>query len=152
MLSTINWNLVVIDEAQAIKNPNAQRTIRCKGLPRNFGLAMSGTPLENRLLDLWSSCDFAEPGLFGTASQFENQYEGVVNGASEVNRVIRPILLRRRLHEIDHQLPEKVVIDHPITWPSELNEIYERVLEKGDKLNVTSESRAWDWLLIRETD
>ena len=127
MLSTINWNLVVIDEAQAIKNPNAQRTIRCKGLPRNFGLAMSGTPLENRLLDLWSLCDFAEPGLFGTESQFENQYEGVVNGASEVNKVIRPILLRRRLHEIEHQLPEKVVIDHPITWPSELNEIYERV-------------------------
>jgi SNF2 family DNA or RNA helicase len=127
MLATINWNLVIIDEAQAIKNPRAQRTIRCKGLPRNFGLAISGTPLENRLLDLWSLSDFAEPGLFGSESQFENEYEGVPNGAVEVNKVLRPILLRRRLHEIEHQLPEKVVIDHPITWPSELNEIYERV-------------------------
>jgi SNF2 family DNA or RNA helicase len=127
MLSTINWNLVVIDEAQAIKNPRAQRTIRAKGLPRNFGLAISGTPLENRLLDLWSLSDFAEPGLFGSESQFENEYESVPSGAAEVNKVIRPILLRRRLHEIEHQLPEKVVIDHPITWPSELNEIYERV-------------------------
>lgn len=127
MLATINWNLVIIDEAQAIKNPRAQRTIRCKGLPRNFGLAISGTPLENRLLDLWSLSDFAEPGLFGSESQFENEYEGVSNGAVEVNKVLRPILLRRRLHEIEHQLPEKVVIDHPITWPSELNDIYERV-------------------------
>ena len=127
MLSTINWNLVIIDEAQAIKNPRAQRTIRCKGLPRNFGLAISGTPLENRLLDLWSLSDFAEPGLFGSETQFENDYEGVPNGAAEVNKIIRPILLRRRLHEIEHQLPEKVVIDHPIPWPSELNEIYERV-------------------------
>jgi len=127
MLSTINWNLVILDEAQAIKNPRAQRTIRCKGLPRNFGLAISGTPIENRLLDLWSLSDFAEPGLFGTEAQFENEYEGVVNGAVEVNKVIRPILLRRRLHEIEHQLPEKVVIDHAITWPTELNEVYERV-------------------------
>jgi SNF2 family DNA or RNA helicase len=127
MLSTINWNLVIIDEAQAIKNPRAQRTIRCKGLPRNFGLAISGTPLENRLLDLWSLSDFAEPGLFGTETQFENDYEGIPGGAVEVNKIIRPILLRRRLHEIEHQLPEKVVIDHPIAWPTELNEIYERV-------------------------
>lgn len=127
MLATINWNLVIIDEAQAIKNPRAQRTIRCKGLPRNFGLAISGTPLENRLLDLWSLSDFAEPGLFGSESQFENEFEGVPNGAVEVNKVLRPILLRRRLHEIEHQLPEKVVIDHPIKWPTELNEIYERV-------------------------
>jgi SNF2 family DNA or RNA helicase len=127
MLSSIKWNLVILDEAQAIKNPNAQRTIRCKGLPRNFGLAISGTPLENRLLDLWSISEFAEPGLFGTQSEFENEYEGVASGAVEVNKTIRPILLRRRLHEIEHQLPEKVVIDHPISWPSELNDIYESV-------------------------
>lgn len=127
MLSTINWNLVIVDEAQAIKNPDAQRTIRCKGLPRNFGLAMTGTPLENRLLDLWSLADFAEPGLFGTESQFQNDFEGVPNGAAEVNKIIRPILLRRKLNDIEHQLPEKVVIDHPISWPRELNEIYERV-------------------------
>lgn len=127
MLATINWNLVIIDEAQAIKNPRAQRTIRCKGLPRHFGLAMTGTPLENRLLDLWSLSDFAEPGLFGTESQFENEHESAPNGATEVNKILRPILLRRRLHEIEHQLPEKVVIDHPIAWPSELNDIYERV-------------------------
>ena len=127
MLASINWNLVIVDEAQFIKNPSAQRSVRCKGLPRKFGIAISGTPLENRLLDLWSLTEFAEPGLFGTESQFENEYESDPNGAVEVNRVIRPILLRRKLDDIEHQLPEMVVIDHPIIWPEELNSIYEDV-------------------------
>jgi SNF2 family DNA or RNA helicase len=125
MLSSISWNLVIVDEAQFIKNPSAQRSARCKGLPRNFGIAISGTPLENRLLDLWSLAEFAEPGLFGTESQFENEFESDPHGALEVNRIIRPILLRRKLDDIEHQLPEMVVIDHPIIWPEELNIIYE---------------------------
>jgi SNF2 family DNA or RNA helicase len=127
MLSSINWNLVILDEAQQIKNPRAQRTLRSKGLPRNFGIAISGTPLENRLLDLWSLSDFAEPGLFGSETDFENSYEGIPNGAVEVNKLLRPILLRRKLNDIEHQLPEKVVIPHPLKWPEELNDLYERV-------------------------
>ena len=127
MLSSISWNLVIVDEAQFIKNPSAQRSMRCKGLPRSFGIAISGTPLENRLLDLWSLTEFAEPGLFGTESQFENEFESDPQGATEVNRIIRPILLRRKLDDIEHQLPEMVVIDHPIIWPEELNNIYEEV-------------------------
>jgi len=125
MLSKVNWNLVVIDEAQAIKNPKAQRTIRSKMLPRKFSVAITGTPLENRLMDLWSIADFTAPGLFGSESQFQNDYEEPPNGAIEVNKAIRPILLRRKLDDIDHQLPEKIVIDHPIIWPKELNQIYE---------------------------
>lgn len=127
MLSSIDWNIVIVDEAQQIKNPKAQRTIRSKGLPRNFGVAISGTPLENRLLDLWSLSEFAEPGLFPSETEFENSYEGVPGGALEVNRILRPILLRRRLDDIEHQLPEKVVIPHPLKWPTELNDFYERV-------------------------
>lgn len=133
IISDTSWNLVVIDEAQAIKNPNAKRTVRCKELPRKFGLALSGTPLENRLMDLWSLADFAEPGLFGSESKFESEFEGSPSGATEVNRIIRPILLRRRLDEIDHQLPAKVVINHPIRWPVELNELYEKVRKDAIK-------------------
>ena len=127
MLSSITWNLVIVDEAQFIKNPSAQRSVRCKGLPRKFGIAISGTPLENRLLVPWSLTEFAEPGLFGSESQFENEFESDPNGAAEVNRMIRPILLRRKLDDIEHQLPEMVVIDHPIIWPEELNKVYEDV-------------------------
>jgi SNF2 family DNA or RNA helicase len=127
VLSDVNWNVLIIDEAQAIKNPRAKRTIRCKELPRNFGLAITGTPLENRLMDLWSLSDFAEPGIFGSQSSFEALYEDSPTGASEVGKIIRPILLRRRLDEIEHQLPDKIVLNHPLQWPEELCDVYEKV-------------------------
>lgn len=127
VLSDVNWNVLIIDEAQAIKNPQAKRTLRCKELPRNFGLAISGTPLENRLMDLWSLSDFAEPGIFESQTSFEAMYEDSPTGASEVGKILRPILLRRRLDEIEHQLPEKVVLNHPLQWPVELCDVYEKV-------------------------
>jgi SNF2 family DNA or RNA helicase len=127
ILRAINWNIVVLDEAQQIKNPEAKRTLRSKGLPREFGLAVSGTPLENRLRDIWSLSDFAQPGLFGSENDFSNEYESDSSGAIEVNRVLRSIMLRRKLSDIDHQLPDKIVKDYPLRWPEELNEIYEGV-------------------------
>lgn len=127
ILRAINWNIVILDEAQQIKNPEAKRTLRSKGLPREFGLAISGTPLENRLRDIWSLSDFAQPGLFGTEDEFSNEYESESGGALEVNKILRSIMLRRKLSDIDHQLPEKIVKDYPLRWPEELNEIYERV-------------------------
>jgi SNF2 family DNA or RNA helicase len=127
ILRSINWNIVVLDEAQNIKNPEAKRTIRAKGLPRVFGLAVSGTPLENRLRDVWSISDFAQPGLFGTENDFANEFEADNSGAIEVNKVLRSIMLRRKLSDIDHQLPEIVIKDYPLRWPEELNEIYESV-------------------------
>ena len=127
ILRAINWNIVILDEAQNIKNPEAKRTLRSKGLPREFGLAISGTPLENRLRDIWSLSDFAQPGLFGSEDSFANEYESESGGALEVNRILRSIMLRRKLSDIDHQLPEKIVKDYPLRWPEELNQIYENV-------------------------
>ena len=131
ILRAINWNIVVLDEAQQIKNPDAKRTLRSKGLPRVFGLAVTGTPLENRLRDIWSLSDFAQPGLFGTENDFSNEYESDSSGAIEVNRVLRSIMLRRKLSDIDHQLPDKIVKDYPLRWPEELNEVYERVRQEA---------------------
>lgn len=131
ILRTVNWNIVVLDEAQQIKNPEAKRTLRSKSLPRAFGLAVSGTPMENRLRDIWSLSDFAQPGLFGSEDDFANEYESESGGAIEVNRVLRSIMLRRKLNDIDHQLPEKIVKDYPLRWPEELNEIYERVRKEA---------------------
>lgn len=126
LLSSVNWNLVILDEAQAIKNPYAQRTKRCKLLNRSFSVAITGTPLENKLLDLWSLADFASPGIFGVESRFEDEYAGTSEGAIKVNKILRPMLLRRGLDEIEHQLPKKVVIDHALAWPTELIELYEK--------------------------
>jgi SNF2 family DNA or RNA helicase len=131
ILRSINWNIVVLDEAQQIKNPEAKRTLRSKDLPKEFGLAISGTPLENRLRDVWSISDFAQPGLFGSENDFANEYESEPSGAIEVNKVLRSIMLRRKLSDIDHQLPDRVIKDYPLRWPEELNEIYERVRKEA---------------------
>lgn len=127
VLSSINWNVVALDEAQSIKNPRAKRSIRAKSLSRSFGVAISGTPLENKLLDLWSISGFADNSIFGGERDFESRYSGADRDALEVNELITPILLRRRLSDIEHQLPEKIVIDHPLDWPTELIDIYENV-------------------------
>lgn len=131
IMRAINWNIVILDEAQQIKNPEAKRTLRSKSLPREFGLAISGTPLENRLRDVWSLSDFAQPGLFGTEDFFTNEYENNSGGALEVNRLLRSIMLRRKLTDIDHQLPEKIIKDYPLRWPEELNQIYEDVRKEA---------------------
>jgi SNF2 family DNA or RNA helicase len=131
ILRAISWNIVILDEAQQIKNPEAKRTLRSKGLPREFGLAISGTPLENRLRDIWSLSDFAQPGLFGTEDSFSNEYESESGGALEVNRILRSIMLRRKLSDIDHQLPDKIVKDYPLRWPEELNDLYEKVRQEA---------------------
>jgi non-specific serine/threonine protein kinase len=62
-ISRIGWNLVVVDEAQAIKNPDAKQTRAVKALRSRARIAMTGTPIENRLGDLWSIFDFINPGL-----------------------------------------------------------------------------------------
>ena len=65
-----NWAFVVLDEAQAIKNPGTKQTKAIKSIPANKRIAMTGTPIENRLSDLWSLFDFLNPGLLGTAKEF----------------------------------------------------------------------------------
>jgi SNF2 family DNA or RNA helicase len=127
ILNSINWNLLVLDEAQAIKNPEAKRTLRAKSLKRDFSLAITGTPLENRLQDLWSIGDFIDPSIFGSQSEFEHEFEDDFNSALEINRLLRPSMLRRKLEDVDHQLPELVVIDQPLRWPSDLIDLYEDV-------------------------
>jgi len=73
-LCTIDWQLVVFDEAQNIKNPNAMQTRAAKGLKANFKLLATGTPVENSLTDYWCLLDTAQPGLLGSYQEFRNQF------------------------------------------------------------------------------
>jgi SNF2 family DNA or RNA helicase len=131
ILSTIDWNSVSLDEAQFIKNSHAKRSQRSKGLKKLFGIAITGTPLENRLNDLWSLSEFASPRTFGSESEFQDTYAGSDTGASQVHSLIKPFLLRRRLGDIEHQLPDLLIQDHPLIWPEELNSFYESVRQEA---------------------
>jgi SNF2 family DNA or RNA helicase len=127
ILKKVNWNVVILDEAQYIKNPEARRSKAAKKLPRKFSVAISGTPIENKLLDLWSISDFVDSTIFGTRNEFENTFGDSVNSSLLVNERIRPFMLRRNLIDVNSQLPEKVVSDIPLIWPTAMNEIYENV-------------------------
>ena len=74
-LAEMRWRFVILDEAQAIKNPNAKQTKAAKALKAEARIALTGTPVENHLGDLWSIFDFINPGLLGTAKQFTQLHQ-----------------------------------------------------------------------------
>jgi superfamily II DNA or RNA helicase len=93
------WHLVVVDEAQAIKNPNARQTRTVKGLKAHARFALTGTPIENRLGDLWSIFDFVNPGLLGSSKEFTNFVKALANrphnSYGPLRELVRPYILRR---------------------------------------------------------
>lgn len=110
----IEWAAVVIDEAQYIRNPDAQRTRSVKRLRRKTGIAVTGTPVENRLLDLWSIMDFVLPGYLGTAAEFERHFGDDHDGALSLEPFVSPVLLRRRVADVATDLPERIDIPQVI--------------------------------------
>ncbi|RED57942.1 DEAD/DEAH box helicase [Cohnella phaseoli] len=110
LLQMITWNLVVLDEAQAIKNPSAKRSEAIKQIPRRTSIAVTGTPIENKLTDLWSITDFAIPGFLGTLRNFESRFSNDLDGALSLERHVSPIMLRRRVREVADDLPPRIDI------------------------------------------
>ncbi len=98
-LGQTQWRLVVVDEAQAIKNPNAKQTKAAKALKADARIALTGTPVENHLGDLWSIFDFINPGLLGSSRQFSSYVKGMTerehNPYGPLRELVRPYLLRR---------------------------------------------------------
>jgi len=110
------WNLVVLDEAQAIKNPAAKQTRAVKRLNARSRLALTGTPVENRLGDLWSIFDFINPGLLGSAKQFTQFSKRLAdrthNPYGPLRELVRPYILRRLKTDktVISDLPEKTEV------------------------------------------
>ncbi|QSQ18549.1 DEAD/DEAH box helicase [Myxococcus landrumensis] len=112
-LSQVGFRFVILDEAQNIKNADSATAQACKSLPSETRLALTGTPLENRLSELWSIFDFLMPGFLGSADSFGDRYEQpiqVANDASARDRLrrrIQPFILRRLKTEVAKDLPPK---------------------------------------------
>jgi hypothetical protein len=98
-IAEVAWRLVVLDEAQAIKNPDAKQTRTAKGLNARARFALTGTPIENRLGDLWSIFDFVNPGLLGSSQEFTNFLKRLAdrphNSYGPLRELVRPYILRR---------------------------------------------------------
>lgn len=126
LLSSIPWNLLALDEAQNIRNPDARRTLAVKGLPRRISLAITGTPVENRLMDLWSLSDFALPGLLGNRDGFERLFADTEADAAGLAPIVAPILLRRRVRDVAQDLPKRIDVAQPLSMSRAMAEDYER--------------------------
>ena len=112
-LTATKWGLVIVDEAQAIKNPGTKQTRAVKALEARARIALTGTPIENRLGDLWSIFDFVNPGLLGTAKQFTRYTRGLdAGGYGPLRELIRPYVLRRMKTDraVIADLPDKTEV------------------------------------------
>ncbi len=130
---------VVLDEAQNIKNPSTRQSRAARALEGKFRLALTGTPLENRPLDLWSIMDFLNEGLLGTRTSFQQTLEHPIirqrnqGSASALARLVRPFVLRRLKTdpEIVTDLPEKTEQIVPASLTREQAVLYEGIVRKG---------------------
>ena len=111
-LKEITWDLMILDEAQAIKNPSTKQTKAVKSINAKFSIAMTGTPVENRMSDLWSLFDFLNAGLLGTSKEFSNYAKSIQSNEtySKLRNVINPFILRRLKTDksIISDLPDKI--------------------------------------------
>jgi non-specific serine/threonine protein kinase len=115
-LASVEWELVILDEAQAIKSPGTKQARAVKALKSRTRIALTGTPIENRLGDLWSLFDFLAPGLLGSQQQFARYTQRLAKGSSNaygpLRELVRPYILRRLKTDksVIGDLPEKTEV------------------------------------------
>lgn len=132
------WGMLIVDEAQNIKNPETSQACALKALKSDYRIAMTGTPVENRLTELWSIFDFINKGYLGTLKEFQKSYAIPIEKFRETKRAqklklcVSPFVLRRLKTDksIINDLPEKVVIDDYCYLTKAQTILYNRVLEE----------------------
>lgn len=125
MLQMIGWDVIVTDEAQNIKNPRALRTQYLKRLSKKTAIAVSGTPFENHMTDVWSLVDFVLPNYLGSLREFEGRYGDDIDSAQALEKLISPIMIRRRVKDVGHSLPKRIDVPVPILMTQEEASYYE---------------------------
>lgn len=138
VLAGLEWGLIAADEAQAIKNPLSRTARALRQIPAPARFALTGTPVENRLVDLWSLLDWTTPGLLGPLDTFRRKVAVPVErdrdseAAAALNRLVRPFLLRRRKSdpEIAPDLPPKTETDEVVPLTTEQRTLYEAMVNE----------------------
>ncbi|WP_168223108.1 DEAD/DEAH box helicase [Pseudarthrobacter sp. NIBRBAC000502770] len=119
-LSDISWNILALDEAQMIRNPETGRARSVKSLKRRVSLALTGTPVENRLLDLWSIAEFVVPALLGTREAFEEAFPDELERAECLGQIISPVTLRRLVADVATDLPDLLQVETAFELPEDV--------------------------------
>ncbi|WP_069172337.1 DEAD/DEAH box helicase [Streptomyces griseus] len=143
-LAAHTWGLVVADEAQHVKNPHSSTARALRTIPAPARVALTGTPVENNLSELWALLDWTTPGLLGPLKAFRARHARTVENTGtaaglgneeaveRLSRLVRPFLLRRRKSDpgIAPELPPKTVTDHPVFLTREQATLYEAAVRE----------------------
>ncbi len=132
ILEKYQFNYIILDESQAIKNPNSNIAKAVKQLKSRRKLILTGTPIENSTLDLWSQMSFVNPGLLGNQPFFKKEFQLPIEKNADVqkghklNAIIKPFILRREKSQVATELPEKVENIKYCTMSAAQEEFYEK--------------------------
>ena len=135
-LAPIAWRAVILDEGQYIKNPNSQTAQIARALRAEQRLVLSGTPIENRLLDLWSLMAFAMPGVLSSRAQFARLYDAKDDpfARRRLASRVRPFLLRRTKAQVAKELPDRVEEDLFCEIEGEQQALYRAELKRAQQM------------------
>ncbi|WP_344385913.1 DEAD/DEAH box helicase [Streptomyces aureus] len=137
-LAGVDWGMVVTDEAQHVKNPHSATAKELRTIGARARVALTGTPVENNLSELWAILDWTTPGLLGKLGTFRTRYARAVEegkdpaAAQRLSQLVRPFLLRRRKSDpgIAPELPPKTETDRAVSLTTEQTGLYEAVVRE----------------------
>ncbi|WP_200307952.1 DEAD/DEAH box helicase [Streptomyces adelaidensis] len=156
-LAQQEWGMVVADEAQHVKNPYSATAKALRTIPTPARVALTGTPVENNLSELWALLDWTTPGLLGPLKSFRARHARAVENGEDAEavtrlaRLVRPFLLRRKKSDpgIVPELPPKTETDHPVPLTREQAALYEAVVRESLLAIETAEGIARRGLVLK---
>ncbi|MFD5130142.1 DEAD/DEAH box helicase [Streptomyces olindensis] len=156
-LAEVPWGLLVTDEAQHVKNPHSSTARELRSIGARARVALTGTPVENNLSELWAILDWTTPGLLGRLGTFRRRYAEAVEGgqdpaaADRLSRLVRPFLLRRRKSDpgIAPELPPKTETDHAVSLTQEQAGLYEAVVREALAEIAAADSMARRGMIVK---
>ncbi|GAA2630662.1 hypothetical protein GCM10010307_22580 [Streptomyces vastus] len=156
-LAGASWGMVVADEAQHVKNPYSDTARRLRTIDARARVALTGTPVENNLSELWAILDWTTPGLLGRLGTFRTRYAQAVEGgqdpgaADRLAQLVRPFLLRRRKSDpgIAPELPPKTETDRAVSLTKEQAGLYEAVVRETLAEISSADSMARRGLIVK---
>jgi superfamily II DNA or RNA helicase len=137
-LEQVTWAVICLDEAQNIKNAQTKQSAAVRRLPARHRIALTGTPIENRLSELWSIYDFLSPGYLGTASAFQKRFAAPIEKdrdprrTADLQKLVKPFMLRRKKKDpaIRLDLPEKNEMKTYVHLTAEQSALYEQIVRE----------------------